>query len=149
MDRDSLFSVVEARVQDVPDVLEVFRLNGQFVPDAEQVAAVWEEISGVPHIAVETRSGKIVGFCNVVREKQFRGGIVFHAENVVVSPQFQGQGVGSLLLNNVVDQAKGNNAMRVALECQAALIPFYRRNRFNFSGFHLTRQLIHETQQLT
>jgi len=146
MDRDSAFSVVEARVQDVSNILDVFRRNGQFVPAAEQVAAIWNEISGVPHIAVENGTGKVVGFCNVVREKQFRGGVIFHAENVVVSPQFQGLGVGSLLLQNVVSQAERSHAMRVALECQSDLVPFYRRIGFNVSGYHLTKQLPRDTQ---
>jgi GNAT superfamily N-acetyltransferase len=141
MKPNSLFSVVEARVQDVPDILDIFRLTGQFVPDAVAVTELWNEMSGVPHVAKVNLSGQIIGFCSVVREHQFRGGVVVHAENVVVDPQFQGMGAGSLLLQSVVNQAESIQAMRVALECLPSLIPFYRRLGFNVSGCSLTKQV--------
>lgn len=142
MDPDVHFSVAKASIEDVPEILELFRLDGQFVPNTARVLECWPDISGVPHVAKEDVSKEIVGFCCIVREQQFRGGVIFHAENVLVHPEFRGRGIGSLLLQEVVNQARSAHALRVALECQPSVIPFYSRLGFGLAGSQMTLPLI-------
>ena len=141
MNSDPSFEVVDARRQDVPEILDVFRVNGQFVPEALEVLNAWDTMSGVPLVAREEVSGQVIGFCSLVPERQFRGGVVVHAENVVVDPRFQGMGVGSMLMKRIIKEARERQALREVLECQRQVVPFYQALGFEMFGHHLAMRL--------
>ena len=90
-------------------------------------------ISNPDHIIhVAEHNGKIVGSTTLLIEQKFihEGGKVGHIEDVVVSKEFEGKGIGMLLVMSLVTIAKSNNCYKTILDCKDELIPFYERIGF-------------------
>ena len=76
--------------------------------------------------------GKIVGSTTLLIEQKFihEGGKVGHIEDVVVSKEFEGRGIGIKLVTSLLEVAKAKNCYKTILDCKHELIPFYERIGF-------------------
>ena len=83
-------------------------------------------------IHVAEINGKIVGSTTLLIEQKFihNGGRVGHIEDVVVSKEYEGRGIGIKLVRSLLEKAKGMNCYKTILDCQDELIPFYERIGF-------------------
>jgi len=83
-------------------------------------------------IHVAEINGKIVGSTTLLIEQKFihNGGRVGHIEDVVVSKEYEGKGIGIKLVNSLLKKAKVMNCYKTILDCQEELIPFYERIGF-------------------
>ena len=83
-------------------------------------------------IHVAEIDGKIIGSTTLLIEQKFihNGGFVGHIEDVVVSKEFEGRGIGMKLVVSLLDKAKTMNCYKTILDCQEELIPFYERIGF-------------------
>ena len=83
-------------------------------------------------IHVAEVDGKIVGSTTLLIEQKFihQGGKVGHIEDVVVSKEFEGRGIGIKLVTSLLEVAKTENCYKTILDCKDELIPFYERIGF-------------------
>ena len=83
-------------------------------------------------IHVAEINGKIVGSTTLFVEQKFihNGGRVGHIEDVVVSKEYEGRGIGIKLVSSLLEKAKMMNCYKTILDCQDELIPFYERIGF-------------------
>ena len=83
-------------------------------------------------IHVAEINGKIVGSTTLLIEQKFihNGGRVGHIEDVVVSKEYEGRGIGIKLVSSLLEKAKVMNCYKTILDCQNELIPFYERIGF-------------------
>ena len=83
-------------------------------------------------IRVAEVDGKIVGSTTLLIEQKFihEGGKVGHIEDVVVSKEFEGRGIGIKLVTSLLEVAKTENCYKTILDCKDELIPFYERIGF-------------------
>ena len=83
-------------------------------------------------IKVAEIDGKIVGSTTLLIEQKFihEGGKVGHIEDVVVSKEFEGRGIGMKLVVSLLEKAKMINCYKTILDCKEDLIPFYERIGF-------------------
>ena len=90
-------------------------------------------ISNPDHIIhVAEENGKIIGSTTLFIEQKFihNGGRVGHIEDVVVSKEYEGRGIGFKLVNSLLEKARVMNCYKTILDCQDELIPFYERIGF-------------------
>jgi glucosamine-phosphate N-acetyltransferase len=90
-------------------------------------------ISNPDHIIhVAEDNGKIVGSTTLLIEQKFihNGGCVGHIEDVVVSKEFEGRGIGIKLVTSLLEIANIRNCYKTILDCKDELIPFYERIGF-------------------
>jgi glucosamine-phosphate N-acetyltransferase len=90
-------------------------------------------ISNPDHIIhVAEENGKIIGSTTLFIEQKFihNGGKVGHIEDVVVSKEYEGRGIGFKLVNSLLEKARVMNCYKTILDCQDELIPFYERIGF-------------------
>ena len=82
------------------------------------------------HVAED--NGKIVGSTTLLIEQKFihKGGCVGHIEDVVVSKEFEGKGIGIKLVTSLLEIASRKNCYKTILDCNDELIPFYERIGF-------------------
>ena len=75
---------------------------------------------------------KVVGSTTLLIEPKFihQGGKVGHIEDVVISKEFQGSGIGEKLINFVLDYAKKNDCYKTILDCSDDVKPFYEKIGF-------------------
>ena len=83
-------------------------------------------------IHVAEVDGKVVGSTTLLIEQKFihKGGKVGHIEDVVVSKEFEGRGIGIKLVTSLLEVAKAKNCYKTILDCKDELIPFYERIGF-------------------
>ena len=102
--------------------------------DKETARVILEKIILNPdhiiHVAEE--NGKIVGSTTLLIEQKFihNGGRVGHIEDVVVSKEFEGRGIGIKLVTSLLKKAKEMECYKTILDCEEKLIPFYERIGF-------------------
>ncbi|MDA0756866.1 MAG: GNAT family N-acetyltransferase [Crenarchaeota archaeon] len=102
--------------------------------DREIVKDILRKIIANPDhiIQVAEIDGKIVGSTTLLIEQKFihDGGRVGHIEDVVVSKEYEGRGIGIKLVSSLLEKAKMMNCYKTILDCQDELIPFYERIGF-------------------
>jgi glucosamine-phosphate N-acetyltransferase len=83
-------------------------------------------------IHVAEVDGKVVGSTTLLIEQKFihEGGKVGHIEDVVVSKEFEGKGIGIKLVTSLLEVARAKNCYKTILDCKDELIPFYERIGF-------------------
>ena len=95
---------------------------------------ILKKIIGNPDhiIHVAEVDGKVVGSTTLLIEQKFihEGGKVGHIEDVVVSKEFEGRGIGIKLVTSLLEVAKAKNCYKTILDCKDELIPFYERIGF-------------------
>ena len=95
---------------------------------------ILKKIIGNPDqiIHVAEVDGKVVGSTTLLIEQKFihEGGKVGHIEDVVVSKEFEGRGIGIKLVTSLLEVAKAKNCYKTILDCKNELIPFYERIGF-------------------
>jgi glucosamine-phosphate N-acetyltransferase len=95
---------------------------------------ILKKIIGNPDhiIHVAEVDGKVVGSTTLLIEQKFihEGGKVGHIEDVVVSKEFEGRGIGIKLVTSLLEVAKAKNCYKTILDCKHELIPFYERIGF-------------------
>ena len=83
-------------------------------------------------IHVAEIDGKIVGSTTLLIEQKFihDGGKVGHIEDVVVSKEYEGRGIGIKLVTSLLEVANTKNCYKTILDCKDELIPFYEKIGF-------------------
>ena len=78
---------------------------------------------------VAEENGKIVGSTTLLIEQKFihNGGRVGHIEDVVVSKEFEGRGIGIKLVTSLLKKAEEMKCYKTILDCEEKLIPFYEK----------------------
>ncbi len=113
------------------DVEEAHALETGLFPDAWSVETFWSELAHVPetrYYVVAEQDGALVGYGGLAVS-----GDQADVQTVAVSPAAQGRGVGRLLLDDLVREARRRRAGEVLLEVRAeneSALALYRRAGF-------------------
>ncbi|WNV74649.1 GNAT family N-acetyltransferase [Geodermatophilus sp. DSM 44513] len=144
-------TVRPAAVDDLPRLVELIDLGATRAgkedrSDQAGYRRALAEIDAAPHdeVLVAVVGGEVVGVCQVfaVRHLQERGGLCAEVESVHVHPDVRGGGVGSVLLDAAVAQARAWGCYRVQLtsdKTRGDAHRFYARHGFTATheGFKL------------
>ena len=102
--------------------------------DRESATNILKNVIANPDhiIQVAEIDGKIVGSTTLLIEQKFihNAGRVGHIEDVVVSKEFEGRGIGIKLVTSLLEIANTRNCYKTILDCNDELIPFYERIGF-------------------
>lgn len=83
-------------------------------------------------IFVALEGSRVVGATTLLIEQKFihGGGKVGHIEDVVVSKNLQGKGIGEKIIRFVLDYAKKQGCYKTILDCDDKVKPFYEKLGF-------------------
>ena len=102
--------------------------------DSGRAKEIFENIKSNPNhkIFVAIVDEKVVGSTTLFIEPKFihQGGLVGHIEDVVVSKEFQGKGIGEKLIKASLDFAKNNGCYKTILDCSEDVESFYEKIGF-------------------
>ena len=100
----------------------------------EKAKQVFKKIASNPNhaIFVAVLDDKIVGSTTIFIEPKFihEGGLVGHIEDVVVSKEHQGEGIGEKLILESLGHAKNIGCYKTILDCTDNVKPFYEKIGF-------------------
>jgi ribosomal protein S18 acetylase RimI-like enzyme len=134
-----------ANASDIPALCELlnilFSQEADFKPDYETQSCGLAQIIGSPEVGliiVARQQGRVVGMVNLLYTVSTAlGGRVALLEDMVVSPNARGSGVGSMLLEQAIQSAKSEGCKRITLLTDKANEPaqrFYQKQGFCFSS---------------
>ena len=102
--------------------------------DNDQAKKILENIQSNSYhkIFVAVLENKIVGSTTLLIEPKFihEGGLVGHIEDVVVTKEKQGLGIGEKLIESSLDYAKKVGCYKTILDCTDDVKPFYEKIGF-------------------
>lgn len=126
---------------DMPNVLELIKELAVFEkePDAVEVTVndlIRDGFGDVPVFKcfIGEADGKVVGMALVYNRYSTWKGVSLHLEDLIVASQFRGQGLGTLLLDEVVKYGKSLEVKRInweVLDWNAPAIKFYEKKGAN------------------
>ena len=100
----------------------------------EKAKAILKKITANPNhvIFVAVLNGRIIGSTTILIEQKFihDGGLVGHIEDVVVSKEHEGKGIGFRIIQTVLEYAKNHGCYKTILDCDDKVKPFYERLGF-------------------
>ncbi len=128
---------------------ELFALEADFRPDRDKqmkgLRAILEEPE-LGRLFVLRADGKVAGMANaLITVSTAEGGRVLLLEDVIVSREYRGQGLGRQLVEHVLDWAKGLGMARVTLLADRDNRPaldFYRKLGFGDSNMVVLRRML-------
>jgi len=100
----------------------------------EKSKEIFNKIKSNPNhvVFVAVLDSKVIGSTTLLIEPKFihQGGKVGHIEDVVISKEYQGTGIGEKLINFVLDHAKQNQCYKTILDCTDDVKQFYEKIGF-------------------
>jgi len=102
--------------------------------DAKKILSEIESQDGYIYIAKKDK--EIIGTATLLIEQKFihGGGRVGHIEDVSVRKEYEGNGIASNIILELVKIAKEKKCYKIILDCDVELIPFYEKNNFHLYG---------------
>ncbi len=101
---------------------------------SKKANAIFDKISNNPDqvIYVAVNNGKVIGATTLLIEQKFihDGGKVGHIEDVVVRKEYQGKGVGKMMVNALLKYAEKKGCYKTILDCTDDLTAFYENLGF-------------------
>ncbi len=100
----------------------------------EKAKAILKKIMADPNhvIFVASLDGRIIGSTTLLIEQKFihDGGLVGHIEDVVVSKEHEGRGIGFKIMQAALEYAKSQGCYKTILDCDDKVRQFYERLGF-------------------
>ncbi|WKT57151.1 GNAT family N-acetyltransferase [Candidatus Nitrosotenuis chungbukensis] len=101
---------------------------------SEKAKEILKKIKANPDhvIFVAVLNGRIVGSTTILIEQKFihDGGLVGHIEDVVVSKEHEGRGIGFKIMQAALEYARAQGCYKTILDCDDKVKPFYERLGF-------------------
>lgn len=134
----------KAKKEDCPRLLELVRELAEFEKAPEEVTIKIDQFekSGFGEhpvwwafVAEDTKSGRVVGFAlYYIRFSTWKGERMY-LEDIIVSKDWRGKGVGSKLFDSLLKEMKSNNFSGMTwqvLEWNEPAIKFYKKYKASF-----------------
>ncbi len=79
---------------------------------------------------------KIIATGKILMETKVHNNLrkVGHIEDVIVDEKYRNTGIGTILLNKLIEIGESNNCYKTILECGSDVIPFYEKFGFKVKG---------------
>ena len=115
----------------------------------KKAKTVFKKIKSTPDhiIYVAVFDSKIIGAATIFIEPKFihGGGKVGHIEDVVVSKEHQGEGVGLKLIKALIQYAEKKGCYKTVLDCTDEVMPFYKK--LGFKHFSNSMRIDHRSKK--
>lgn len=115
----------------------------------EKAKMVFRKMRSTPDhvIYVAVYDSKIIGAATIFVEQKFihKGGKVGHIEDVVVSKEHQGKGIGLKLIRALIQHAKNKGCYKTVLDCTDEIMPFYKK--LGFKHFSNSMRIDHRSKK--
>jgi glucosamine-phosphate N-acetyltransferase len=128
---------------DMREVIELLQEVSGFRPNPEDYEVIWETFSAQPNLktVVALAGNKIVGYGALSLEVKIRGGKMGHIEDIVSHREFRKRGVGSAIIDALLNLARDEGCYKIALQCKSSNVPFYEKCGYTVSGNSLQQFL--------
>lgn len=95
-------------------------------------------------IWIVEHDGQLIGTGTILYETKFIHNISLyaHIEDIYVEEKYRKHGIGKLLVEHLVNEAKKRKCHKVILDCNESLESFYTKNHFRKNGIQMVIYLL-------
>ena len=124
--------VRDAISEDIKEIILILQEISHYFPKNKTEDQIWEDFSSQQNIfpRVITHNNQVVGFANLLVERNIRGGILGHIGDVAIRSDMQGKGIGRVLINDLKNIADGLGCYKLVLSCDNKSLDFYKKLGF-------------------
>ena len=122
--------------EDIGPVIELLQDVSIYRPKDDLMASLAHKFITSPNSVgrVLASNGNVIGFGSIFVLDRIRGGNSGVIEDVVIAPYSRNQGLGRLLIEDLLDQARMRGCFKVTLESSLVGEKFYQAVGFNLAG---------------
>jgi GNAT superfamily N-acetyltransferase len=122
--------------EDAEQVFELLQDVSAYLPDPSKVLELGNNFANQKHsyACVALHGGRVVGFGSLFVLSRIRGGRSAIIEDMAVSFEVRGQGVGRSIVEYLLVQARKEGCFKVSLESSEMAAKFYRALGFEIGG---------------
>jgi GNAT superfamily N-acetyltransferase len=148
-----MMEIVRATTDDIPQLCLLldllFEQEAEFRPDHDRQArglAAIMETSGTGDIFMARREGRVIGMVSLLYSVSTAlGAPVALLEDMVITPDERGSGVGSALISHALEYAENMGCKRITLLTDHDNVPaqkFYQKQGFDRSSMLVFRKML-------
>jgi GNAT superfamily N-acetyltransferase len=128
-------------IEDAEQVFKLLQDVSTYHPDQDKIQQIAQTFAEQKQslACVAVYNGSVIGFCSLFVLDRVRGGKSAIIEDMVVCSELRGQGIGRLILEYLLDQARKVGCFKVILESSDKAIQFYQALGFTPSGCVMKR----------
>ena len=131
------------------EVIDLLQNISNFKPDNSEYKSIFNsfieqnDVIGIVAVVKENKftDEKVAGFGSVHMTKRIRGGTVGIIEDIAVFESFRRQGIGRLIVTNLIENARNKKCFKLILDCKEDTKLFYEKIGFCHSGCSMTLSL--------
>lgn len=125
---DKVFEIVSMERTHLERVVELMLQISPYQPEVDKLEVIWEQLESQKNVmsVVLVNRDEVLGYGALLLERKVRGGVMGHIEDVVINPGFQRQGLGKLLVLELLDIARSKGCYKVGLHCGPHNVAFYK-----------------------
>lgn len=117
------------------ELIELLQELSDFYPIHSKIESIYKEFISQKNIfcLVAISEKKVIGFGSIFFYQRVRGGKQAIIEDLIVSKDFRGLGIGSKILRKLISEAKIQKCFKISLESNIDSEDFYFKEGF-FKG---------------
>jgi len=77
---------------------------------------------------------EVIAYGSILYGYKIRGGLVGYIEDIVVDASYQKFGIGSCLVQKLLEDSKKKGSYKVCLQCKEHNVDFYKKSGLSISG---------------
>ena len=132
-------------IEETPESIEGYRLGFE-----RFIAYLEENPLHKVFVLYCNEAKKVVGLGTILFEKKIihNFGTVAHIEDIVISADYQNQGLGKRIIRNLIYEAKKEKCYKIILNCTPELKAFYQKCGFEEKNTQMAIYLENETEPI-
>jgi GNAT superfamily N-acetyltransferase len=138
------FAIRPLQKNDMKQVVTLLKENmSAFEPDMAEYEAIWTRYNSQQnmHGFVAVVDGVIAGYASIFIEIKIRGGHVGHIEDIVTTAAHRRQGIGTKLLQTLLQVAKETSCYKVSGAIQPYNMKFYNSAGYRADGISISQMV--------
>ncbi len=130
---EAIAQLSEAQIQDLHQLYQsAWWSQGRTLADMRRMLQHSDVIVGL----CDRQTGKLVGFARVLTDYVYRAVIL----DVIVDRAYQGQGLGSSLIETILNHPSLQSVETFLLTCLPEIVPFYQKFGFDLGQMQLMQR---------
>jgi GNAT superfamily N-acetyltransferase len=136
------------RLEKIEELLETYPLVRLLKPELGYDAFCHIQTEafkeGYQCVGAFTRSNELLGMCGYWIRHRFCSMKVMHVDSIVAADHMQGKGIGSVIMDWVIEEARKQGCDHMALDTyieRKEAHSFYLKHHFGVQGLHFMRKL--------
>ncbi len=128
------------------EIIILLQLISDFYPEKTKYKSILKSFLNQKYVfgvmAIDSinngNTEKVIGFGSLHLSRKIRGGIIGFIEEIIVLENYRGRGIGKLIMQELIDNARNENCYKLVLECREEKKSFYEKLGFDCSGHSMS-----------